>query len=62
MDPLDQTIAVMICYFLSMITIGAVSARRASGLEEFHLAGRRVNYIMLTATLCATIVGASATV
>jgi SSS family solute:Na+ symporter len=52
----------MICYFLSMITIGAVSARRASGLEEFHLAGRRVNYIMLTATLCATIVGASATV
>lgn len=42
--------------------IGAYSARQASGLEEFHLAGRKVSYAMLTSTLCATIVGASATV
>jgi SSS family solute:Na+ symporter len=58
---LNQTIAVVICYFLIMIAIGAASSKNAAGLDEFHLAGRRVKYIMLTATLCATIVGASAT-
>jgi SSS family solute:Na+ symporter len=52
----------MILYFLAMIAIGAISARSASGLDEFHLAGRRVKYLMLTSTLCATIIGASATV
>jgi len=52
---------VMFFYFIGMIIIGAISARRASGLEEFHLAGRRVKCVMLTSTLCATIVGASAT-
>ena len=52
----------MISYFIVMLLIGAVSAKRVTGLDEFHLAGRRVTYVMLTSTLCATIVGASATV
>ena len=52
----------MIGYFIIMIVIGAISAKRVTGLDEFHLAGRRVTYVMLTSTLCATIVGASATV
>lgn len=62
MASFDLTIGIMICYFLTMIGIGAISARHASGLDEFHLAGRRVKYVMLTSTLCATIVGASATI
>jgi solute:Na+ symporter, SSS family len=52
----------MICYFLILMTIGAASSKYAAGLDEFHLAGRKVKHIMLTATLCATIVGASATI
>ena len=61
MSVLDQTAAVMILYFMAMVAIGIVSSRRVGGLEEFHLAGRSVRDILLTATLCATIVGASAT-
>lgn len=45
-----------------MIAIGAASSKYADGLEEFHLAGRKVRHIMLTTSLCATIVGASATI
>ena len=52
----------MISYFIVMIVIGAISAKRVTGLDEFHLAGRRVRYVMLMSTICATIVGASATV
>jgi SSS family solute:Na+ symporter len=59
---LDQTILVMICYFLIMVAIGVASSKYAKGLDEFHLAGRKVGFIMLTASLCATIVGASATI
>lgn len=62
MGATDLTLAVMISYFIAMIVIGAISAKRVTGLDEFHLAGRRVKYVMLTSTLCATIVGASATV
>jgi len=57
----DLTLAVMISYFVVMLVIGTISAKRVTGLDEFHLAGRRVRYVMLTSTLCATIVGASAT-
>jgi Na+/proline symporter len=42
LDATDQTIAVMISYFIVMIVIGAISAKRVTGLDEFHLAGRRV--------------------
>jgi SSS family solute:Na+ symporter len=59
---MDLTIVVMICYFLMMMAIGAVSSKYATGLDEFHLAGRKVKHVMLTATLCATIIGASATI
>ncbi len=59
---MDQTIVVMICYFFLMMAIGAASSKYATGLDEFHLAGRKVRHIMLTATLCATIMGASATI
>jgi SSS family solute:Na+ symporter len=45
-----------------MMAIGAASSKYATGLDEFHLAGRKVRHIMLTATLCATIMGASATI
>lgn len=62
MGHLDLTAIIVICYFLMMMMIGLISAKYASGLLEYHLAGRRVTYIMLTTTLCATIIGASSTV
>lgn len=59
---MDSTAAVMILYFLAMISTGLYSARYARALDEFHLAGRRVRDVLLTATLTATIIGASATI
>jgi len=52
----------MILYFLAAIFIGAYSARYARAVEDFHLAGRSVKGLILTATLTATIIGASATI
>lgn len=59
---MDSTAAVMILYFMAMIFIGAYSARYARAIDEFHLAGRSVKGLILTATLTATIIGASATI
>jgi SSS family solute:Na+ symporter len=43
-----------------MLAIGAWGPR-IRGLEDFHLAGRGLRIILLTGTICATIVGASST-
>ncbi|HWQ19410.1 MAG TPA: sodium:solute symporter family protein [Methanotrichaceae archaeon] len=59
---MDSTAAVMILYFLAMIFIGTYSARYARAMDDFHLAGRSVRGLILTATLTATIIGASATI
>ena len=55
------TFYVVIFYFLAMIVVGGISARRSSGILGFFLAGRSIRAVMLTATLSATIVGASST-
>lgn len=60
MPPQINTAAVIALYLLAVMAIGALSKRR-HGLEEFHLAGRRLRPLLLTGTLCATIVGASST-
>jgi len=44
-----------------MLLIGALGPR-LKGLEDFHLAGRRLRLALLTGTFCATIVGASSTI
>lgn len=52
--------AILVVYLLSMLALGAFGGR-VRRLEEFHLAGRALRGVLLTGTLCATIVGASAT-
>jgi SSS family solute:Na+ symporter len=49
-------------YFLAMIAIGLVSRRRASGVDNFFVAGRKGSSLFITGSLLATIVGGSATV
>ncbi|MDF0591450.1 sodium:solute symporter family protein [Candidatus Methanocrinis natronophilus] len=48
-------------YLLLMIWVGAASARRSQTIESFFLAGRNLSPAVLTATLTATILGASST-
>ncbi len=60
-DDAGLTGLVLAGYLLAMIALGAWAARRSNTLESFFLAGRSVKPILLTATLCATILGASST-
>jgi len=60
-DDVGLTGLVLIVYLLAMISIGAVAARRAKTVESFFLAGRSLKPALLTATLTATILGASST-
>jgi len=48
-------------YLLLMIWVGAAAARRSQTIESFFLAGRTLSPAFLTATLTATILGASST-
>ena len=48
-------------YLLLMIWVGAAAARRSWTTEGFYLAGRALGPVVLTATLVATILGASST-
>lgn len=48
-------------YLLLMIWVGATAARRSQTTESFFLAGRTLGPAVLTATLTATILGASST-
>jgi len=49
-------------YFLCVITIGLFSRRRAREADDFFVAGRKGSPLLITGSLLATIVGASATV
>jgi len=49
-------------YLLGMITIGLMSRRKAKGVDDFLVAGRRGSSLFITGSLLATIVGGSATV
>lgn len=55
---MDQTAIVLVGYLLIMILVGF---RRTQTLEGFYLAGRSLKPAILTATICATILGASST-
>ena len=57
---MDLAAVVIIAYLLTMLFIGT-RGLSMKGLEDFHLASRSMNLILLTGTFCATIVGASAT-
>ena len=60
-DDSSLTGLVLISYLVAMMAIGALAARRSDTLETFFLAGRSLRSALLTATLTATILGASAT-
>ena len=47
-------------YFLCMIAIGVVSRRKARGIDDFFVAGRKGSSLFITGSLLATIVGGSA--
>ncbi|MBA7715067.1 Sodium/glucose cotransporter [subsurface metagenome] len=49
-------------YFSGMIAIGLVSRRKARGVDDFFVAGRKGSSLLITSSLLATIVGGSATV
>jgi solute:Na+ symporter, SSS family len=48
-------------YLLTMLVIGAWGDRM-KGIEDFHMAGRKLRPVLLIGTFCATIVGASSTI
>ncbi len=52
---------IIIVYFLAMLVIGVINQRRAKEPDEFFVAGRKSSSLAVTASLLATIVGASAT-
>jgi len=47
-------------YFLGVIAIGLVSRRRAKGVDDFFVAGRKGSSLFITGSLLATIIGGSA--
>ncbi|MFC1957029.1 sodium:solute symporter [Chloroflexota bacterium] len=49
-------------YFVAMVIIGLVSRKKARGLDDFFVAGRKGGVLLITGSLLATIVGGSATV
>jgi SSS family solute:Na+ symporter len=49
-------------YFVAMIIIGVVSRKKAKGIDDFFVAGRKGGVLLITGSLLATIVGGSATV
>jgi len=49
-------------YFSGMIAIGLESRRKARGVDDFFVAGRKGSSLLITSSLLATIVGGSATV
>ncbi|MFC2013756.1 sodium:solute symporter [Chloroflexota bacterium] len=53
---------IIAAYFLIVIVVGVASRRKARGVDEFFVAGRRGSSFFITGSLLATIVGGSATV
>jgi SSS family solute:Na+ symporter len=49
-------------YFVAMVIIGLVSRKKARGIDDFFVAGRKGGTLLITGSLLATIVGGSATV
>jgi len=53
---------IIAAYFLGVIIIGVVSRKKARGVDDFFVAGRKGSPLFITGSLLATIVGGSATV
>ncbi len=55
-------LVIIIVYFLGVVAIGVVSRKKASGVDNFFVAGRKGSSFFITGSLLATIIGGSATV
>ena len=55
-------LVIIVAYFLGMIVVGIISRKKARGLDDFFVAGRKGSSLFITGSLLATIVGGSATV
>jgi len=55
-------LVIIAVYFLCVIAIGVASRRKARGVDDFFVAGRKGSSLLITGSLLATIVGGSATV
>ncbi len=55
-------LTIIAVYFLVVIAIGVVSRKKARGVDDFFVAGRKGSSLLITGSLLATIVGGSATV
>jgi len=53
---------IIILYFSGMLAIGIVSRRKARGVDDFFVAGRRSSSPFIIGSLLATIIGGSATI
>ena len=58
MTPLDMVIIVV--YMLGMLGIGVWFVRRIKNTKDYYVAGRTLGPFVLTATVCASIIGGSA--
>ncbi len=58
MTPLDMVIIVV--YMLGMLGIGVWFVRRIKNTRDYYVAGRTLGPFVLTATVCASIIGGSA--
>lgn len=55
-------LVIIAVYFMGVIAIGVVSRKKARGVDDFFVAGRKGSSLFITGSLLATIVGGSATV
>jgi len=55
-------LVVLAVYFLALIAVGYYASRKVKGMEDYTIAGRRLNYPILLGTLVGTAVGAAATI
>ncbi|MFC1860229.1 sodium:solute symporter [Chloroflexota bacterium] len=55
-------LVIIAVYLLGVIAVGVISRRKARGINDFFVAGRKGSSLFITGSLLATIVGGSATV
>lgn len=55
-------LAIIVIYLVAVAVVGIVGSRRARGLDDFFVAGRKGSPFFITGSLVATIIGGSATV
>jgi len=58
---MNETAIVLAGYLSIVMVVGIIDSRHPKTMENFYLAGRSLGPIILTATLCATVLGASST-